>query len=129
MLSNEDQKTYNRIYNRNSVNIRLNTVERTLLEQDMLNEGWAAASSYIKSKIFTSHPELIFRQKLYRGKPTDLAIALRQALLGLSDDFRYLSYRLDNHGMKPTDVRKLKRSVQDVLELAKLVESRLPVQK
>lgn len=84
-----------KIKNRRPIQIRMNSQERSLLEDAMSKEDWENVSGFIKYKLFGYEPEERFKKMIESGDKQTIVIALKNSVLDLADKAAWYKYRYD----------------------------------
>lgn len=84
----ENRKKYFHEKNKETIKIRLNSEERSLLDIMRNQEGWAGISTFVKYKLFGEKPEKTLADRLSKKKAEDILISLK-------DEIQYLSHKMD----------------------------------
>lgn len=91
----EIRKQYMKTVNKNRVIIRMSPEEKTLLQEEMRQNGWDNLSGFIKYKLFGLDPDQRIDSLIKSGDPESIALLLRNRLMDLTGQYIYIRYRYD----------------------------------
>ena len=91
----EIRKQYMKTVNKNRAIIRLSPEEKTLLQEEMRQNGWDNLSGFIKYKLFGLDPDRKIESLIKSGNPDSIALLLRNQLMDLTSQYIYIRYRYD----------------------------------
>lgn len=94
-MNKENSKEYFKTKNRSAFSIKLNPLEKTIIEKKMEEEGWQNISRFIKSKIFDRNPEEEIEKIINEKKPADIVNLLKNSVLELSRKTDYFRFRYE----------------------------------
>lgn len=81
--------------NKNRAIIRMSPEEKTLLQEEMRQNGWDNLSGFIKYKLFGLDPDRKIESLIKSGNPDSIALLLRNQLMDLTSQYIYIRYRYD----------------------------------
>ena len=91
----EIRKQYMKSVNKNRAIIRMSPEEKTLLQEEMRQNGWDNLSGFIKYKLFGLDPDRKIESLIKSGNPDSIALLLRNQLMDLTSQYIYIRYRYD----------------------------------
>lgn len=91
----EDRKARQRMYDRRTIQVRLNDKERSLLESSMRKEGWTNKNGFIRYRLFGLDPDQKVERMIEGKNPDDLVILLKNGTLELAEYFLYFYSRYE----------------------------------
>ena len=91
----EIRKLYMKTVNKNRAIIRMSPEEKTLLQEEMRQNGWDNLSGFIKYKLFGLDPDRKIESLIKSGNPDSIALLLRNQLMDLTSQYIYIRYRYD----------------------------------
>ena len=91
----EIRKQYMKTVNKNRAIIRMSPEEKTLLQEEMRQNGWDNLSGFIKYKLFGLDPDRKIESLIKSGNPDSIALLLRNQLMDLTSQYIYIRYRYD----------------------------------
>ena len=91
----EIRKQYMKTVNKNRAIIRMSPEEKTLLQEEMRQNGWDNLSGFIKYKLFGLDPDRKIETLIKSGNPDSIALLLRNQLMDLTSQYIYIRYRYD----------------------------------
>ena len=80
-----NEKEYFKAANKSKINIRLNAQLRSILQSQMLKEGWNNITTYIKFKLFGLEPDEKLDAIIQEKDPATMALLLRNQLMELTN--------------------------------------------
>ena len=83
--------------NKNRVIIRISPEEKTLLQEEMRQNGWDNLSGFIKYKLFGLDPGQKIESLIKSDNPESIALLLRNQLMDLTGQYIYIRYRYDRN--------------------------------
>lgn len=91
----EARQQYQKMANKNLVHLRMSPEEKTLLQEEMRQNGWDNLSGFIKYKLFGLDPDQKIESLIKSGNPESIALLLRNQLMDLTGQYIYIRYRYD----------------------------------
>jgi len=91
----ENRNAYFREANKNCLKIRVTPEERTLLSEQMKDEGWTNMTGYVKYKLFGLEPENELEKIIETKNPEPIGRLLLNRILDFSNYYRYVCYRYE----------------------------------
>ncbi len=91
----EIRKQYMKTVNKNRAIIRMSPEEKTLLQEEMRQNGWDNLSGFIKYKLFGLDPDRKIESLIKSGNPDSIALLLRIQRMDLTSQYIYIRYRYD----------------------------------
>ena len=91
----EIRKQYMKTVNKNRAIIRMSPEEKTLLQEEMRQNGWDNLSGFIKYKLFGLDPDRKIESLIKSGNPDSIALLLRNQLMDLTSQYIYIRSRYD----------------------------------
>lgn len=90
-----NEKEYFKAANKSKINIRLNAQLRSILQSQMMKEGWNNITTYIKFKLFGLEPDEKLDAIIQEKDPATMALLLRNQLMELTNHYIYIRFRYD----------------------------------
>lgn len=90
-----NQKEYFKTKNRSAFSIKLNPLEKSIIEKKMRDEGWQNISRFIKSKIFDKDLDEEIDQIIEEKKTEDIVNLLKNCVLELARKTDYFRFRYE----------------------------------
>ncbi len=91
----EARQQYQKMANKNLVHLRMSPEEKTLLQEEMRQNGWDNLSGFIKYKLFGLDPGQKIESLIKSDNPESIALLLRNQLMDLTGQYIYIRYRYD----------------------------------
>ena len=127
--SKEESALYNKVKGKFNLNVRLNSVEYSLLHNMMENEGWNNISGYVRFKLLGLDPDTRVERTFKKKDPDEIGRIFSNSVLELAGNYIYIRQRYDRdmqqlYSEEGVDIKKwISATNQPMKDLSKKTEA------